>query len=60
VQRIKHVAAGFWPAFNHHNEFLFEFERGLEARSYVLNLEERLKRHKDLFWATGPEAAFTR
>jgi hypothetical protein len=28
------VAAGFMPAFNHQNKFLFEFERGLEARGY--------------------------
>src|SRR5579862_4183964 len=39
--RGKHVAAGFQPAFSHQNNFLFEFERGLEARGYVLDSARR-------------------
>jgi hypothetical protein len=34
---VELVGAGFEPAFNHQNNFLFEFEGGLEARAYELN-----------------------
>ena len=41
VRRIKHVAAGFQPAFNHQNNSFFVIERGLEARAYELTLVVR-------------------
>jgi len=53
--QIKHVAAGFQPAFKFKQKFVLVVERGLEARGYLLIWERDLNATKTV-WATAREA----